>query len=208
MSPSSSIIIQAETLQLNEVIIPQLYNDANISVADAEGLLKRPGKNGQVNGLVYCKDQMPEVNLHKGWKHVLRPPTDKTSEQSYIVTVAPSGDGSSTAGNIYVHYLPCNHKVVPALYDGRVGEGGRMVGAGRRVDFASSSRTFYKSNGKHMCLSQKQLRDVAIAFDNIARNTVVRDVYNWDIKCMKKEGLCSPLLCCVKRFDKCYAFRS
>eukprot|EP00536_Pseudo-nitzschia_multiseries_P016163 jgi/Psemu1/45126/gm1.45126_g len=208
MSPSSSIIIQAETMQLNEVIIPQLYNGAYISVADAEGLLKRPGKNAQ-------------VNLHKGWKHVLRPPTDKTSEQSYIVPVAPSGDGSSTAGNIYVHYIPCNHKVVPALYDGvkwlvcnhtavrkRVGEGGRMVGAGRRVDFVSSSSTFYKSNGKNMCLSQKQLRDVAITFDNIARNTVVRDIYNRDIKCMKKEGLCSPLLCCVKRFDKRYAFRS
>ena len=119
MPPSSSIIIQAETLQPNEVIIPQLYHyGAYISVPEAEGLLKIPGKNGQVNGLVYCKDQMPGGNLHKGWKHVLRPPTDKTSEQSYIVTVAPSGDGSSTAGNIYVHYLPCNHKVVPALYDG------------------------------------------------------------------------------------------
>eukprot|EP00536_Pseudo-nitzschia_multiseries_P012044 jgi/Psemu1/30752/gm1.30752_g len=47
MSPSSSIIIQAETLQLNEVIIPQLYNGAYISVPEAEGLLKRPGKNGQ-----------------------------------------------------------------------------------------------------------------------------------------------------------------
>eukprot|EP00536_Pseudo-nitzschia_multiseries_P004829 jgi/Psemu1/10972/gm1.10972_g len=65
MSPSSSIIIQAETLQSNEVIIPQLYNGAYISVQDAECLLKRPGRNGQVNNLVYCKDQLPDDDLHK-----------------------------------------------------------------------------------------------------------------------------------------------
>eukprot|EP00536_Pseudo-nitzschia_multiseries_P009694 jgi/Psemu1/24011/gm1.24011_g len=117
MSPSSSIIIQAETLQSNEVIIPQLYNGVYISVSEDEGLLKRPGRNGQVDNLIYCKGRMPDGNLHKGWKHVLvLPLTDKTSDQSYkTVTVTPSGGGSCTAGNVYVHYLPCNHKILPAL---------------------------------------------------------------------------------------------
>eukprot|EP00536_Pseudo-nitzschia_multiseries_P010356 jgi/Psemu1/25655/gm1.25655_g len=110
-------------------------------------------------------------NLHNSWKHALCPPTNKTSEESYkIVTLAPSGYAFSTAGNVYVHYLT----------------GGRMVGAGKCMDFVSSTSTFYKLSGKGMSVSQRKLREVVIPFDSIARKTVVNNVYNWDIKCMKK----------------------
>ena len=194
------------TLNFEEMVIPLQYMGEKISKKKAIGLLNGPvGRKHQCDGLVYLKEQMPTYGKKNGWKCVINRPdfTAKEHNRKYVIkTEIENGSSSHCNGEIMVHYLPNEDKDVGNIRDDLTSclanhtevrkndrGSGKMVTAGMRVDYASSSATYYTgSNGLDVSLCKYVFRKTSTALNAIIRKTQCKRALIKQLKHLKSTG--------------------
>ena len=194
------VITIPATIPMRQRILPLLYKGQRITRQKSLDLLQtNKGKRKQCNGLVYCPDQMPDEDggENNGWMTVIRRPVNKdpNPQASFLINVpVPKDADPNTSGQIMVHYfeeseciddddrkdfesfLQTHSHVRAAPF-----ESGKMVSAGRRFDYASSSPTTYR--GVHMtksaadCLMKRHsLKVNQIMMNSICKKPLLREL--------------------------------
>ena len=188
-----------QDVPIKDRIIPTIYKSKELGKKICAGLmsdLKNQGRRGQINGLVYSRNQMPSLINDKGWHHVIRNKNIQGDSKGFAYDITTPG------GKILVEYLK---KKIPTSITDSVshfmdnhartrkieGESGEMVAAGMRIDTTSSARMLYvpskKNNNETAGRSTVFLRDASIDFNALLAETCVKEVLVNDIKRLKKK---------------------
>ena len=210
--------MHAETLPLEDQVLPQMYKGKEISKDEAKALLEgKLRRRKQVNGLIYHELQCPSGDDNNGWKIVLRKPSRKKKKSMSSFKIMNDRLGKIIVEFIHggipdkiqagVNYFLSNHAPVRNIPF----EQGIMAAIGRKVDVRTSCLSLYRSEkkGKEERISQSKLHMERCAVElktllmaSICSTSIEKelDVLEWKGNILKipsagKEVRCLPTMC-------------